>query len=275
MQKIIFDGEYFDAKSTLECGQVFRFTPYKEGYLLFSQDKVCYVYSKNEKSVIECESENADYFYNYFDLERDYSKIYNVAISCGIESVAKAALGGKGIRILNQNVNETVISFIISQNNHIPRIKGIISRICERLGEKREFLGETYYTFPKIETLALKDERFFAELGAGYRAKYLADTAKSLSQGVLTGAESLSESALRKLLISLHGVGPKVADCIALFAFHKTQAFPVDTWMEKVYREDFNGLLTDREKIAKYFRNLFGDAGGYIQQYLFYDKRER
>lgn len=275
MQKIIFSGEYFDAKSTLECGQVFRFTPYKKGYLLFSKDKACYVYSENQNTVIECEDGDVNYFNNYFDLERDYAQIYDTAISCGIESVIKSARTGRGIRILNQNVNETVISFIISQNNRIPRIKGIISRICERAGEKRDFSGESYYTFPGIEILAQKDENFFAELGAGYRAKYLAHTAKALCSGVLKGAESLDEPELRKLLLSLQGVGPKVADCIALFAFHKTQAFPVDTWVEKVYREDFNGALTDREKIATYFRNLFGDAGGYIQQYLFYGKRER
>lgn len=274
MQKIKFSATYFNPKSTLECGQLFRFKEFEKGYLVFSKDKACYLYSQGEETFIECESADVDYFFNYFDLARDYSKIYQSAVECNIPAVITSANIGKGIRILNQDINETVISFIISQNNHIPRIKGIISRICENVGKEREFMGEKYFTFPEISCLCQKDESFFAGIGAGYRAKYLSVTSKALASGVLLGAENLEENQLRKLLISLQGVGPKVADCIALFAFHKTHAFPVDTWVEKVYREDFNGTLTDREKIAEYFRQIFGENGGYVQQYLFYAKRE-
>lgn len=161
----------------------------------------------------------------------------------------------------------------MSQNNHIPRIKGILERIAERAGEEKIFLGERFFTFPKASVLAEKDERFFADLGAGYRAKYLFASAKAIAAGALRGAREKRGDALRAQLTALCGVGPKVADCIALFAYHDTGAFPVDTWVEKVYREDFHGALKDRGKIAAFFRELFGDVGGYIQQVLFYCKR--
>ncbi len=222
---------------------------------------------------MECEDADRDYFHHYFDLSRDYGEICRRAESYGIETVCAAYRKGRGLRILNQDEEETTFSFLVSQNNHIPRIKGILERIAERAGEEKIFLGERFFTFPKASVLAEKDERFFADLGAGYRAKYLFASAKAIAAGALRGAREKHGDALRAQLTALCGVGPKVADCIALFAYHDTGAFPVDTWVEKVYREDFHGALKDRGKIAAFFRELFGDVGGYIQQVLFYCKR--
>lgn len=273
MQRIECDRAYFEPKSTLDCGQVFRYRPWKKGYLVCSADRACYLYAEDSAAVIECEDKDAGYFYEYFDLARDYKSICERAKSYGLDSVTAAAEYGKGMRILSQNRDETVFSFLVSQNNHIPRIKGILERIAQSAGEEKRFSGETFYAFPSASVLAQKDEVFFADLGAGYRAKYLAKTAKMLSQGALEGAQLLSGKELRARLMELEGVGPKVADCIALFAFRDTRAFPVDTWLEKVYREDFKGALTDREKISEYFKDLFQDIAGYVQQYLFYCKR--
>lgn len=270
--KFDFDATYFNPKDVLECGQVFRFEPFKEGYKVFTADKACYVYTNSFKTVVECE--DADYFHNYFDLDRDYAQIIAKARSFGVPVLSSACEKAKGLRLLNQNPEEMIFSFIVSQNNNIPRIKGIISRICGGLGEKREFSGEEYYTFPTSEKLSKAGKEFFKECGCGYRDGYLAETSARVLKEGIAHLDGLSTPELKKALLTYKGVGGKVADCISLFGFSRRDSFPVDVWIEKVYREDFNGTLTDRNKITEYFQNLFGADAGYIQQYLFYGKRQ-
>lgn len=269
--KFDFNAEYFNPEHTLECGQVFRFKQYKDGYLVISADKTCYVYTDGVKTVVE--SDDCDYFYNYFDLNRDYAEIVNRAVSFGIPLLSRSAENCKGLRILNQNREEMIYSFIISQNNNIPRIKGIIERICEGLGENRNSPFGSYFTFPSSSRLAGADVGFFRAAGAGYRDVYLSETSKRITSEGIAGLESLNAAELKKKLLGYKGIGAKVADCVALFGFGKTDSFPVDTWVEKVYLEDFNGTLKDRQKISDYFVNMFGEYSGYIQQYLFYGKR--
>ena len=128
--------------------------------------------------------------------------------------------------------------------------------------------------FPSLRALAEKSEEFYRQTGLGYRAKYVADTSRRLFLEGLSPLENKRGSELKKALTSYMGVGNKVADCISLFAFHETAAFPVDTWIEKLYHQDFGGTETDREKINRFFVEKFGRNGGIFQQYLFYYKRE-
>ena len=272
MQKIDFDSLYFNPKDVLECGQVFRFEKYEKGYKVFSRDKACYVYSDGVKTVVE--SEDADYFHRYFDLDRDYAEIIKKVRAFDIRSLNHACEVGKGLRLLNQDKEEMLFSFIISQNNNIPRIKGIISRICEGVGQKCEFMGEKFYAFPTAAELSQKDAQYYHSLGAGYRDVFIAETAKRVAEEGLSHLENLSAQELKKALLSYKGVGPKVADCVCLFGYGKAASFPVDTWIEKIYREDFSGTEKNREKINAYFTSLFGEYSGYVQQYLFYGKRE-
>lgn len=272
---ICFKSENFNIKDTLECGQVFRFRKFKDGYLVFSQDKACYSYTFGDKTYIECDEKDKDYFYNYFDLSRDYSKIVESAKNQGVEILSLSAKLGKGIRILKQDVTETLFSFIISQNNNIPRIKNSLEKICQNLGENKEFMGEVYYTFPTNQKLAGKPLEFYKEMGLGYRAVYI----KTLAQDIvdaridLSSLNGLSTNMLKNALTGIYGVGPKVADCVSLFGFNRTDSFPVDTWIAKVYEQDFNGTLKDRKKMADWFTLKFGNNAGYFQQYLFYYKR--
>lgn len=272
MVEISYPSTYFSVKATLECGQLFRFKLCRAGYMVFSADKACYIYERDKSTFIL--SDDPDYFYNYFDLARDYSEIYKKALSYNIPSLNKAADFGRGIRILNQNAEEAIYSFIISQNNRIPRIKDIISRVCSALGEEKFFNGEKFYAFPSSNALAEKPASFYKELGAGYRDVFLAETARRICAEGITGLYSLSTQQLKQRLLSYKGIGPKVADCAALFGFGRTDSFPVDTWLAKVYAQDFNGNYTDRKKITAFFEELFGDYSGYMQQYLFYAKRE-
>lgn len=271
MAEISYPSTYFSAKATLECGQLFRFQPYREGYKVFSADKACYIYERDENTFIL--SDDPDYFYNYFDLARDYSAIYKKALSYNIPSLEEAARFGKGIRILNQNAEEAIFSFIISQNNRIPRIKDIINRICSALGKEKFFDGEKFYAFPSAVALAQKPASFYKEIGAGYRDVFLAETARRISAEGIDELYSLPTPKLKERLLSYKGIGPKVADCAALFGFGRTDSFPVDTWLAKVYAEDFKGEYTDRKKITAFFEELFGEYSGYMQQYLFYAKR--
>ncbi|MCD8308431.1 MAG: hypothetical protein LUD19_01155 [Clostridia bacterium] len=272
MVKTDYDATYFNPKDVLECGQIFRFVPFRQGYKVFTADKACYVYTNGVKTVTECE--DGDYFYNFFDLGRDYAAINKKAREYNVPLLTRGSELGRGLRLLNQNAEEMIYSFIISQNNNIPRIKGIIERLCSALGEEREFMGEKYYAFPTTEKLAQMPAEFYKSIGAGYRDSYLAETSRKIAAEGIRELYTLGSAELKKKLTAYTGIGPKVADCISLFGFGKRECFPVDTWMEKLYRDDFGGTLKDRNKINLYFCGLFGEYAGYMQQYLFYAKRE-
>ncbi|MBE5754801.1 MAG: 8-oxoguanine DNA glycosylase [Clostridiales bacterium] len=274
MKQIVFNNEFFNIKDTLECGQIFRFTPFENGYLVYSMDKCAYAYSKDNNTVIECEEVDEEYFYNFFDLARDYKTIYNAAKSNGVKILSDACEQGKGIRILKQNALEMLFSFLISQNNNIPRIKGSIDKLCASLGEKKTFNGKVYFTFPSVSKMAEQSVEFYRQIGLGYRAEYILSLAKTIKCGLdINSYNKLSTVELKKELIKLYGVGPKVADCVLLFGFNRTDSFPVDTWIDKVYIEDFNGTEKSREKVSKWFVGKFKDNSGYFQQYLFHYKR--
>ena len=276
MRKIIVNGEYFSVKDTALCGQLFRYFPIENksgAYFINSGDKRCLAYNDKNDAVIECNEEDEEYFNNYFDLARDYSEIVNAANAQG-GIIAKAGELGKGVRILNQNRAESLFSFIVSQNNNIPRIKVIIERLCHGAGKKHEFYGEEYYAFPTAEELSVKPLEFFKEIGLGYRAEYIKRLADNFSATFNERDFDLLPTAeLKKKLVGIYGVGPKVADCVSLFGFHRADSFPVDTWIEKVYRDDLKGTQKDRTKIAEECTAKFGANAGYFQQYLFYYKR--
>ena len=130
------------------------------------------------------------------------------------------------------------------------------------------------FSFPKAEVLAKQSVDFYYKSGYGYRADYMPSAAKSvLTDEFNISEQGLTTAELRKRLMKIKGIGPKVADCVALFGYHRADSFPVDTWIEKLYREDFKGTLKDRKKITDFFLNEFGEYSGYIQQYIFYYKR--
>jgi len=270
LESLLVKCEYFNPKDTLECGQVFRFQKTENTYRIFAGNKAAIL--KTDGQNTEIFAEDLNFFKDYFDLSKDYAKI---ADKLKINSIMERAVNfGKGIRILRQDPFEALISFIISQNNHIPRIKSIIERLCENLGKKESFSGFTYYGFPDAEIMARQSVEFYRKIGAGYRAEYLLDTVGKIADGFnLKELFNIDSLTARKKLCSLLGVGPKVADCVLLFAYNKSGVFPVDTWIKKVYHEYFNGGETNPVKISEYFKNEFRELSGYAQQYLFYYKR--
>ncbi len=262
----IYSQNDFNIKDILECGQIFSYVKVNNNeYDVISTDKLAKVCVNNNVTTIY--SNNLEYFYEFFDLKTNYNLIKNQILDIN-KDYSKYVKLGSGIRILKQDAFQTIISFIVSANNNIKRIKNILFKMSQKFGDKIE--NSDYYAFPALKQLLRANEKDFYELGAGYRSEYLVDTLKKLSteQYSISNLKKMPTELLKKQLLSLKGVGPKVADCILLFGFSRTDVFPVDTWVRKAYYNIETKKLSD-EKISYYFVSIFKNISGYAQQYLF------
>ena len=217
---------------------------------------------------------------NYFDLNRNYSEIKE-KLSKIDENVKLSIKYGEGIRILNQDLWETIISFIISANNNIPRIKGIIERLSLKYGKEIDWNGEKYYTFPTPEELKKAEVQDFRGLGTGFRDVRLYETTRTVLENkvVLKDLYNVDTLKAREELLTLSGVGPKVADCILLFSdLKRFDVFPIDVWvrsvMNELYIKNPDETKVNKKDIARIAKEKFGDLEGLAQQYLFYWKRD-
>lgn len=216
----------------------------------------------------------------YFDLDRDYTNIKNTLSK--VDNNLKLSIEyGNGIRILNQDLWETIISFIISANNNIPRIKGIIERISKKYGDEIIFDGKKYYTFPTPKQLSKASVEDLRNLGLGFRDVRVYDTTKMIlkKEVDIEKLNKLNTPNARDILLTLPGVGPKVADCILLFSSLKRfDVFPIDVWVRRVMNELYihneNEEKVNKKEIQKLANEKFGNLQGIAQQYLFYWKRE-
>lgn len=223
--------------------------------------------SENEVA-FDCSQEDYDAVWKvYFDIDTDYGKIIN-SIDNNDLYLKNASQFGSGIRILNQDLFEMIISFIISQRNNIKRIRGCVSRLCEKYGEKKVFItdkGEevTYYDFPKPEILAAANIEDIKSLGVGYRDVYIKKAAEDVVSGKLNLdlLKEMTYQDAKEELLKLFGVGVKVADCICLFALHHIDAFPIDTHINSILNNEYNGEFP--------FDKYEGYAG-ILQQYMFF-----
>jgi len=260
--KIIIDKcDHFDVESILTCGQMFRYFKTDRGYIVITGKNLAEIYEEGDKVVIK--TENPKRFVEFFDLETDYEKIKKDLSQYPI--LKDAIEFGKGIRIAKGETEEIIFQFIISQNNNIKRIQKIIEKMSE-LGEDIE---RGYRAFPSAKVLAKMPTEYFESLGAGYRAGYLEGAAKLLSSIDLNEKQKLGSKELESWLLSIKGIGPKVASCIMLFGFSRKECFPVDTWIEKVYRDYFYDGEKTRPEISAFLQGKFDAMSGIVQQYLF------
>lgn len=263
----------FNIKETLECGQCFRFEKLNEmHYKIIAMDRILYI-KQDEKEVIfyPCSLDDFEKIWiNYFDFNTDYAEIKR-SIS-NDEIIKKATEYAGGIRILNQDRFECLLSFIISQNNNIPRIKGIIANMSKKYGTKLE----NDYLFPSLEQLKNVTVDELMELRMGFRAKYIYDCIQKLCSGDVDiyNIDLLTTDELLKNLLVIKGVGQKVADCTMLFSMNRREVFPTDVWVKRVMQElYFDGNETDIKAIHSFAKNKWGNLAGYAQQYLFYYAR--
>lgn len=266
----------FDLKNTFLNGQCFRFDPYKGGYLGIALGKVIYLQKDGDNFLIDgvTKGEFDALFADYFDLKRDYKKITDSFKK--EENLLKALEYGKGMRILRQDPWETLISFIISQNNNIGRIKSIISRLSNKYGTPIVYDETVFYLFPTPNQLKEVTEQDYKNLGLGYRAKYLEKTVKDVLDGKVDfeNLKKIGYFKAKEQLLTLNGVGPKVADCILLFGLNYLDAFPVDTWIKKVMERLYLKKSATNKEIWDYAQSAFGEYAGLAQQFLFYYGRE-
>ncbi len=254
----------FDLTDTFECGQCFRWNQNQDkSYTGVAFGRVLTI--KKEKDGFYF-SDNSPLWQDYFDISTDYNKI--MSFLCVDDIIKNAIQSSPGIRILKQDFFETVISFIISQNNNIPRIKSIIEALCNNYGKD---LGHGFFSFPDAKTLACLTPADLAFLKAGYRDSYIIDASEkilsnSLDMDIIKNAP-IDEA--RKEISKIKGVGPKVADCILLFGVSRYEVFPTDVWMKKVLSSLYGFENLTPNEINKFAKEKFAPYQGYAQQYLF------
>ena len=284
-QYILKNQDSFELKDIFECGQCFRWNEQSDkSYTGVIKDGVINV--KKDANTITfkglCSKDIKEVVEYYFDLNRDYKKMKNQLSN--IDKYLKASIEyGNGIRILNQNLWETIISFIISANNNIPRIKGIIERLSKKYGNEIEWNGEKYYTFPTASQLKNVSVQDYRNLGLGFRDIRLYETTKMILNKEIN-LENLYKNKntqeVRNELLKLSGVGPKVADCILLFSdLKRFDVFPIDVWVRRVmndlYINESDETKVSKKQIEKLAEEKFGNLKGLAQQYLFYWRREQ
>ena len=268
----------FNLKYTLECGQCFRWKAINENeYIGVIYDRVIRIKQDGNKiSIWSNEKENLkEVVVRYFDLEKDYEKLEQQIAKID-KNIAKSLEYSSGIRILNQPLFETIISYIISANNNIKRISRSVNDISKRFGKEIAFEGEKYYLFPTLDEMKTVSIDELLSFGTGFRARYIKHDIEYFLENpnFLDELRVLNTAEAAKALSSLMGIGPKVADCILLFSLGKSEVFPIDVWvkriMEKLYFKENKGL----KEIKKYANEKFNEYGGIVQQHLFHNVRE-
>ena len=282
----------FDLKQTLECGQCFNFEKIydaesgSETECVYEYDVIAFGrwlrirQEGNELIFINASAGDVqNVWIPYFDLDRDYAAIKKAVIEAD-PSLKEVVEQYYGIRILNQDFTETLISFIISQNKNIPHIKQLVRNMSEKYGTliaKDCENGREYYSFPDIYALNGISKEGFRELKTGFRAPYLRDAVDKLVSGKVCEADlkGMNFDDARECLKSIKGVGDKVANCVLLFGLGFRDAFPVDVWIKRIMEELYFHRDTDKKIIEQFAREKFGRFGGYAQQYLFIYARNR
>jgi len=268
---------YLDMKKIAESGQIFRFNVYDDEYSLVAGDKLLFIKEDDDGYILSCsESEFEEFWIDYFDLRLDYSD-FEKNIPADDLFLINAAEYSYGIRILNQDKWEMLISFIISQRKSIPAIKSSIEKLAKTYGKKidiqvPDFIknidkNSEFFAFPTPKALADASLDDLNACSLGYRSPYIEASAKAVYRGDidLEALSALDDNELLAALMSLKGVGIKVANCVALFGYHRIAAFPIDVWIKRMIDEHYAG---------EFPLKLYDGYAGVIQQYIFYYGRE-
>ena len=279
----IKDMESFELKHIFDCGQCFRWNEEEDGsYTGVIKQGILNVKKENGLITFEgmLDGNIKEIVIDYFDLNNNYEEIKN-KLSKIDDNMKKSIEYGYGIRILNQDLFECIISFIISANNNIPRIKGIIERLSKKCSRRVIYNEKEYYLFPSVSELSKLSVEDLRLLGLGFRDIRVFNTCKKIKEKVVDLdklKEMKNSDEIREELLKLDGVGPKVADCIMLFSLKRYDVFPIDVWVRRVmndlYIHNENEGKVNKKEILKIANELYGNICGLAQQYLFYYRRE-
>ncbi len=273
----------FDIDEVLNCGQCFYFNEIGDKfYEVVAKGKALRI--RQEKDTLlfynTSEEEYQSIWKDYFDLERNY-EIIKDSITRADPRLEDIIRKNAGIRILNQDFFETLISFIISQNKQIPQIKQVVRNLSKLYGTKVECLdkgGNHYeqYLFPSLQELMSATDEGIRSCKAGFRAPYILDAVEKVASGSVNedALKDMSTDEARESLMTIKGVGEKVANCVLLFGLSRREAFPVDVWMKKIMEKMYFHKDTPKNEIEEYAKDLFGPYAGYAQQYLFIYARD-
>lgn len=280
---ILENCKSFEPEHIFECGQCFRWNKQEDGsYTGIFKQNVVNVKKADNKIIFRgiCKENIKDECIKYFDLNTNYDNIKSKLSN--VDNYLKTSIEyGEGIRILNQDLWETLISFIISANNNIPRIKGIIERISKSYGEKIVWDKAEYYTFPTPQELSKASVEDLRNIGLGFRDVRVYETIKIINENPNKLKELEDEKDVNKLreeLLKFPGVGPKVADCVMLFStLKKLEVFPIDVWVRRVMNELYikndDETKINKKEIEELAKTKYGNLAGIAQQYLFYWRR--
>lgn len=280
---ILENCKSFEPEHIFECGQCFRWNKQEDGsYTGIFKQNVVNVKKADNKIIFRgiCKENIKDECIKYFDLNTNYDNIKSKLSN--VDNYLKTSIEyGEGIRILNQDLWETLISFIISANNNIPRIKGIIERISKSYGEKIVWDKAEYYTFPTPQELSKASVEDLRNIGLGFRDVRVYETTKIINENPNKLKELEDEKDVNKLrekLLKFPGVGPKVADCVMLFStLKKLEVFPIDVWVRRVMNELYikndDETKINKKEIEELAKTKYGNLAGIAQQYLFYWRR--
>ena len=279
----IKDMESFELKHIFDCGQCFRWNEEEDGsYTGVIKQGILNVKKENGLITFEgmLDGNIKEIVIDYFDLNNNYEEIKN-KLSKIDDNMKKSIEYGCGIRILHQDLFECIISFIISANNNIPRIKGIIERLSKKCSRRVIYNEKEYYLFPSVSELSKLSVEDLRSLGLGFRDIRVFNTCKKIKEKVVDLdklKEMKNSDEIREELLKLDGVGPKVADCIMLFSLKRYDVFPIDVWVRRVmndlYIHNENEEKVNKKEILKIANELYGNICGLAQQYLFYYRRE-
>lgn len=280
---ILENCKSFEPEHIFECGQCFRWNKQEDGsYTGIFKQNVVNVKKADNKIIFRgiCKENIKDECIKYFDLNTNYDNIKSKLSN--VDNYLKTSIEyGEGIRILNQDLWETLISFIISANNNIPRIKGIIEIISKSYGEKIVWDKAEYYTFPTPQELSKASVEDLRNIGLGFRDVRVYETTKIINENPNKLKELEDEKDVNKLreeLLKFPGVGPKVADCVMLFStLKKLEVFPIDVWVRRVMNELYikndDETKINKKEIEELAKTKYGNLAGIAQQYLFYWRR--
>ena len=280
---ILEDCKSFEPEHIFECGQCFRWNKQEDGsYTGIFKENVVNVKKENNRIIFKgiCKENIKEECIDYFDLDTDYDNIKNKLSN--VDDYLKTSIEyGEGIRILNQDLWETLISFIIQANNNIPRIKGIIERISKSYGKKIVWNNNEYYTFPTPQELSKASVEDLRKLGLGFRDVRVYKTTKIINENpdkLKKLADEKDVNKLKEELLQFPGVGPKVADCIMLFStLKRLEVFPIDVWVRRVMNELYikneDETKINKKEIEELAKIKYGNLAGIAQQYLFYWRR--